>query len=173
MQHRLMEALWLPCIPQWDRSPSHSRTSGTCQAGAAKNSLPFFATLLYRPMLQTAGRPGWHAKKGQQGTYPRDIVQKEPKSAALGPNVSHWRSKEKINCTVKLRGEFAPEAVSDGAPQCQTSPWRGCTPALLPGVGRHRAQMAPMGLVVSIALPPSPSSAMGRGKSKTSSHLCS
>lgn len=124
-----MEALWLPCIPQWDRSPSHSRTSGTCQAGAAKNSLPFFATLLYRPMLQTAGRPGWHAKKGQQGTYPRDIVQKEPKSAALGPNVSHWRSKEKINCTVKLRGEFAPEAVSDGAPQCQTSPWRGCSPS--------------------------------------------
>lgn len=56
-------------------------------------------------------------------------MQKEPKSAALGPNVSHWRSKEKINCTVKLRGEFAPEAVSDGAPQCQTSPWRGCSPS--------------------------------------------
>lgn len=143
MQHRLMGALWLPCIPQWDRSPGHSRASGTCQAGAAKNSLLLFAAPLYGPMLvcqlQTAGRPGWHAKKGQQGTFPRDIVQKEPKSSALGLNVSHWRSQEKINCTVKLRGEFAPEAASGGAPQCQgfSSPWRGCSPALLPGVGNH------------------------------------
>lgn len=159
-----MGALWLPCIPQWDRGPGHSGTSGTCQAGAARNSLPFFATPLCWPMLvcqlQTAGRPGWHAKKWQQGTFPRDIVQKEPKSGALGPNVSHWRSQEKINCAVKLRGEFALEAASDGAPQCQpcSSPWRGCSPSPTAWGGQpcHRAQMAPLGLAVStlVSVPP-------------------
>lgn len=167
-----MGALRLPCIPQWDRSLGHSRTSGTCQAGAAKNSLQFFATALYWPLLvcqlQTAGRPSWHAKKGHQGTFPRDIVQKEPKSGALGLNVSHWRSQEKINCTVKLRGEFAPEAASDGAPQCQpcSSSWRGCSPSPAAWAWQpcHRAQMAPLGLAVSPALPASPFSSHEWGK---------
>lgn len=138
-----MGALWLPCIPQWDRSSGHSRTSGTCQAGAAKNSLLFFATPLYWPtlvcQLQTAGRPGWHAKKGQQGTFPRDTVQKEPKSGALGLNASHWRTQEKINCAVKLRGEFAPEVQVMELLCASAAPALGeaAAPALLPGMGNH------------------------------------
>lgn len=98
---------------------------------------------------QTASRPGWHARKWQQGTFPRDIMQKEPKSGALGPNLSHWRSQEKINRAVKLRGEFAPEAASDGGPQCQlrSSQWRGCSPspAVHGGQPPCRVRLAPPG----------------------------
>lgn len=77
-------------------------------------------------------------------------------------------ARKKINCTVKLRGEFSPEAASDGAPQCQpcSSSWRGCSPSPAACAWQpcHRAQMAPLGLAVSTALSASPFSSPEWGK---------
>lgn len=151
----------LPCIPQRGGGPGCRGSSGTCKAGAARSSLPVFETPFSQRMpmcpASDSGRPGWHARKWQQGTFPRDIVQKEPKIGALGPNLPHWRSQEKINRAVRLRGEFAPEAASDGAPQCQlrSSQQRGCSPSPAACDGRppRRAQLALPGQAGALPCP--------------------
>lgn len=123
----LMGAPGVPHTPKWGRVWGTGGSGAPARIGV-RGALcsPGKASPCAQP--EAGSRLGWHARKRQRGAFPRDIVQKEPRSGALGSELSHGEARKKINSAVRLRGGFAPEAASGGAPRChpRCSQRRGC-----------------------------------------------
>ena len=173
VQHWPMWAPGLPCIPQWGRGPGCRGSWGTwgwleLQEAPCWSLQHPSPSPCPRAQPQTAGRQGWSARKWQQGTFPRDIVRKEPESGALWPNLSHWWNQEKKSTMLSGWGEnLLPRLGAMELPS--TSPalasWGAASPAWLPAVGGRPAE--PGWHCWTRLYPLPPSLATSRGQPKT------